>query len=29
MRYLWELIAGWLISKRNGGEYVILDRRQR
>jgi len=24
MRYLWELIAGWLIARKNGGEYYIM-----
>jgi len=26
MRYLIELILGWLIGKRNGGEYYIMAR---
>ena len=25
MRYLFELILGWLIGKRNGGEYFIME----
>ena len=24
MRYLIELLLGWLIGKRNGGEYYIM-----
>ena len=24
MRYLFEMLFGWLIGKRNGGEYYIV-----
>ena len=25
MRYLFEMLFGWLIGKRNGGEYFIME----
>ena len=25
MRYLFEMLFGWLIGKRNGGEYYFAD----
>ena len=25
MRYLIELLLGWLIAKKNGGEYIIME----
>ena len=25
MRYLIEMLLGWLIGKRNGGEYFIME----
>ena len=25
MRYLFEMLLGWLIGKRNGGEYYFME----
>ena len=25
MRYLFEMLFGWLIGKRNGGEYYFME----
>ncbi len=26
MRYLFEMLFGWLIGKRNGGEYYLMEK---